>query len=177
MRPMIAGALMAAFVAFGATSVAAWADTPSTDADKKQAIHDLLQLTHATRNAKAAAHAMAKRVAAMEMKRFDFSEDQKNLLLESVNDYMDQHLIDNGQLERIVTGIYAEHFTRDDIRQMASFYQTPTGQKVVRLMPTMSREIISQIVSATQSQQDELKQYIRARFEQAGYSMRDPSSN
>jgi uncharacterized protein len=37
--------------------------------------------------------------------------------------------------------VYTKHFTRKEIDDLAVFYQTPTGQKVARLLPTVSGEI------------------------------------
>jgi hypothetical protein len=37
--------------------------------------------------------------------------------------------------------VYAKHFTRKEIDDIAAFYATPTGKKVARLMPALSGEI------------------------------------
>ena len=37
--------------------------------------------------------------------------------------------------------IYAKHFTRKEIDDLAAFYATPTGKKVARLLPALSGEM------------------------------------
>ena len=38
-------------------------------------------------------------------------------------------------MEAIVIPIYSKHFTESELRDMISFYRTPTGQKMIRTMP------------------------------------------
>ena len=38
-------------------------------------------------------------------------------------------------METIVIPIYSKHFTESELRDMISFYRTPTGQKMIRTMP------------------------------------------
>ena len=52
--------------------------------------------------------------------------------------YADPALVDE-MLEAMVP-IYARHYTVDEMRQMAAFYQTPVGQKSLRLMPQLMAE-------------------------------------
>ena len=52
--------------------------------------------------------------------------------------YADPALVDE-MLEAMVP-IYARHYTIDEMRQMAAFYQTPVGQKSLRLMPQLMAE-------------------------------------
>ena len=37
--------------------------------------------------------------------------------------------------------VYTKHFSRKEIDDLAAFYKTPTGQKVARLLPTISGEV------------------------------------
>ena len=41
-------------------------------------------------------------------------------------------------LEEEVTELYAESFTADEIYEIIEFYETPVGQKALRLMPELS---------------------------------------
>ena len=37
--------------------------------------------------------------------------------------------------------IYAKHFTKKEIDDIAAFYATPTGKKVARMLPSLSGEL------------------------------------
>jgi len=37
--------------------------------------------------------------------------------------------------------VYARHFTKKEIEDLAAFYKTPTGKKVARMIPTLSGEV------------------------------------
>lgn len=44
------------------------------------------------------------------------------------------------ELELEVVRIYAAHFTRQDIRDLITFYQSPIGQKLIREQPAVMSE-------------------------------------
>jgi hypothetical protein len=50
----------------------------------------------------------------------------------------DPTLID--ELYRETLPLYARHFSPEEMKQMAAFYRTPTGQKVAQLMPQITLE-------------------------------------
>jgi hypothetical protein len=37
--------------------------------------------------------------------------------------------------------VYSRHFTKKEIEDLATFYKTPTGKKVARMIPTLSGEV------------------------------------
>ena len=41
--------------------------------------------------------------------------------------------------------VYTKHFTRKEIDDLATFYRTPTGAKVAKLLPTISGEVGAKI--------------------------------
>jgi hypothetical protein len=40
----------------------------------------------------------------------------------------------------LIAGVYAANFSADELHDMSAFYQTPTGQKVLRMMPTIAQQ-------------------------------------
>jgi hypothetical protein len=42
-----------------------------------------------------------------------------------------------------IAEIYAQTFSADEIRQIAAFYQTPTGQKLIASQATLARETLA----------------------------------
>lgn len=170
---MINRTLIALFVLLGACSSAACAadQNSAISQDKVRAIHQLLELTHANANAKSTAHAMVSQVAAIYERQHQITDDQKRVLLSAVNDYVDQSMLDSGKLEDIVTGAYAQHFTLDEIHHLTAFYRTPTGQKTIQEMPSLTHQIIQQVGEFSQQNHVAMQSFIRSRFEAAGYDM------
>lgn len=39
-----------------------------------------------------------------------------------------------------IEGIYGKYFTNEDIQGMITFYQTPLGQKIIRVLPQLAQE-------------------------------------
>ena len=38
--------------------------------------------------------------------------------------------------------LYAKYFTHEDIRQMIAFYETPSGRKIISLMPAITADVM-----------------------------------
>jgi hypothetical protein len=53
-----------------------------------------------------------------------------------------ERLLESGKIQETVTEEYATHFTRDEIRQMIAYQESPVGRKAARVMPEMMGNII-----------------------------------
>ena len=43
-------------------------------------------------------------------------------------------------VENLMVPIYAQHFSTDDIQELIRFYQSPVGQRVIKVLPQVSQE-------------------------------------
>lgn len=68
------------------------------------------------------------------------------------------------QLIDAVVGIYAKHFTDNEIRQLIRFYGTPLGQKIIRTMPAIARESMAAGEAVMMPLRGELIDKIRENF-------------
>ena len=48
-----------------------------------------------------------------------------------------------GEMANLLTGVYAKHFTQEDIRGLTAFYESPLGKKVVEALPAVAQESIA----------------------------------
>ena len=62
-----------------------------------------------------------------------------------------------------LTQIYAEAFTENELRDLIAFYQTPTGQKTLSLMPELTQKGAQLGVTEAQAHIPRLQQMIQAR--------------
>ena len=52
--------------------------------------------------------------------------------------------INYGELvEKVAIEIYHRHFTVDEVKDLIVFYKTPTGQKLIKLLPQITAEMMS----------------------------------
>ncbi|MGH9824438.1 MAG: DUF2059 domain-containing protein [Blastocatellia bacterium] len=42
-----------------------------------------------------------------------------------------------------IAGVYARHFSEDELKQLTAFYETPLGKKMVSSLPDITRECMS----------------------------------
>ncbi len=65
-----------------------------------------------------------------------------------------------------LASVYAESFTESELRDLIAFYRTPTGQKLARLQPELTRRGAEIGQQVAQEHQGELEQMIRKRAEE-----------
>jgi hypothetical protein len=61
--------------------------------------------------------------------------------------------------------IYDKYFTEEEIRQLITFYKTPTGQKIISTMPSVMKEAMT----AGQTWGKEISDKILKRLKEKGY--------
>jgi hypothetical protein len=65
--------------------------------------------------------------------------------------------------------IYARYFTAQELRDLAGFYQTPTGQKALRTMPRVMADSFGTMMPRMQGFQGELQAAMAAVLKRHGY--------
>ena len=88
------------------------------------------------------------------------TEEEKALLVERLNDFeqfaerFSTLLPERLDFESVRTTVYAplweRHFDEQELREIAAFYKSPTGQKVLRVMPGMMEEGMETTFRVTQ---------------------------
>ena len=65
--------------------------------------------------------------------------------------------------------VYARHFTVDELRQLAAFYQTPVGAKALRELPNVMSEFFAAIAPRIQAAQQQSIMRFNDILRQHGY--------
>jgi hypothetical protein len=105
--------------------------TSSTDTEVKRVeIRKLIELTGA---AKVSASALKQIIAPM---RQAFPQVPEGFWNEFLSEVRADELVD------LIVPIYDKYYTRDDIRELTKFYQSPVGQKTIKVLPQLSAEAI-----------------------------------
>jgi hypothetical protein len=73
-----------------------------------------------------------------------------NMIKETMKDVPVDALLDD------MIPIYQRHFSKADIDAMSAFYESPTGQKMIREMPTLTSESMQASYSRMQKQMDDV---------------------
>ena len=92
----------------------------------------------------------------------DLTEEEKALLVERLDDFeqfaerFSALLPERIDFESVRIAVYASlydrHFNEQELKEIAAFYESPTGQKVLQVMPGMMEEGMEATFRATQSQ-------------------------
>jgi hypothetical protein len=67
-------------------------------------------------------------------------------------------------------GVYARHFTVEELRAMLAFYKSPVGQKALSTMPTVMTELGQQMAPRMQAFQNDLHSKMEATLKKHGYA-------
>ncbi len=92
----------------------------------------------------------------------DLTEEEKALLVERLDDFeqfaerFSALLPERIDFESVRIAVYAplydRHFDEQELKEIAAFYESPTGQKVLQVMPGMMKEGMEATFRVTQSQ-------------------------
>ncbi len=150
------------------------------DAATKQDVEDLLQVTGARQNIQAMWNGMAKQAASSAAEAYQRKHPNATPLQvrkaaelagTSIQKAMQVLSIDE-MLEAMVP-VYQRHLTHSDVRIIIDFYNSPTGQKMIKETPTMKAEGMQAIQPILQKRSAELEAQAEAAAEAASKPTRN----
>ena len=145
------------FAASGAFAQLATGDTPAS----KEDIQKLFEVMQIHRQMRQVMDAMMKQQTAMIdetlKKRYPQTSADKiaranRMIVETVKDMPMDAMLDD------MIPIYQRHFSKTDIDVMSTFYASPTGQKMMREMPSLTSESMQASYARMQKQMDVIQQ-------------------
>lgn len=90
------------------------------------------------------------------------------IINEEINLIIQEELVEKKQLSQLMYPIYDKHFTSDDLKEMVALYDTPFGQKLLKVMPQVTQESIRVGQTFGQALAPKIQQRILSRFEKEG---------
>jgi hypothetical protein len=76
-----------------------------------------------------------------------------------------------GEYIEVMATIYARNFTADELRQVAAFYQTPTGRKMLEKLPALTQESMAAGQRFGQSLSKEFETRIKDELRKKGHNI------
>lgn len=100
-----------------------------------------------------------------EMLHQQFLKDKEKLppdFEDRMNKLMDEMFQDMpwDEMMQAMIPAYQKHLTRGDVNRMIAFYSTPTGQKLVREMPSMMADAMQSMMPIMQNYMEKVQQRI-----------------
>ncbi|MGA6986193.1 MAG: DUF2059 domain-containing protein [Terriglobales bacterium] len=130
----------------GMVFVISWTCVAQTDADSpatKEDIEKYLQTVHSRGMAAKMADAMAQGLRQMLHEQYLKHKDELPADYESKMAVRMDEMFANmpwDEMMQATVPIYQKHFTKGDIDNLIVFYSTPTGEKILREMPSIATE-------------------------------------
>jgi hypothetical protein len=75
------------------------------------------------------------------------------------------------ELRNEIADIYAKNFSEDDLRQLAQFYQSPVGKKMVAVMPTVLRASYAAVQGWAQKLSFDVMGRLREEMQKRGHNL------
>ncbi|WP_019364732.1 DUF2059 domain-containing protein [Pseudomonas sp.] len=133
--------------------------------EKKQNIIHLMQLSHSLEMGKNLAKVMTRGMAQRYSKDPEKAEKANSIVHEEVSNLMDRH---EAELMDLFVDIYDSNFTDDEIKQIIAYYESPIGQKTLRLLPGMMAEVQAGTTRWAAKYSNEVTSTISTRFKAEG---------
>lgn len=140
-------------------------DAPAT----KEDVQKYMELVHSREMFQQTMDAMSKPLHQMIHEQFERDRDQLPPDFEArMNKMMDDMLqgMPYDQMQEKMVPVYQKHFTEGDLNALIAFYSSPTGQKMLKEMPSLMADsmqvtmpmIRDHVQKVTQQLQDEIAQ-------------------
>jgi hypothetical protein len=127
------------------------ADTPATKAD----IEKYLEVTHARAMMTQIMDVMTKQVHQMVHEQISRDRDKLPPDFESRMNKMTDDMVKSLPVDEMLDAmipVYQKHWTKGDVAAMVAFYSTPTGQKILRELPSTMAEAMQALQPIMQKQ-------------------------
>lgn len=106
---------------------------PQADAERAAKRSEIRQLIELTGAANISADALQKMIEPLKASYPQVPEEFWNTFI---------HEVHSDELIDLVIPIYDKYYTRDEIQELTHFYQSPVGQKTIKVLPKLSAEAI-----------------------------------
>lgn len=90
------------------------------------------------------------------------------ILSEEVTAIINEEVVENGALSKMMYPIYNKHFSNDELKKMIEINNTEFGKKMIRVMPAITQEGMQAGQVFGQSLGPKIQQRLQARFKEAG---------
>ena len=127
------------------------ADSPAT----KEDVQKYLEITHARNTMKQMMDVMSKQMHQMVHQQLAKDIDKLPPDFEARMNKMTDDMLKNFPLDEMLEAmipVYQKHWTKGDVDAMVAFYSTPTGQKILRELPTTMAEAMQAMQPIMQKQ-------------------------
>ena len=100
------------------------------------------------------------------------SDSTLTVLHREIMGFMAEKISAPGGIMDMIVTIYAKHLTHQDIREILAFYETPVGQKTIRIMPQLMQETMQGSEKLMETYGPEINQRIRAVLKREGVQLK-----
>ncbi|MDA3921749.1 MAG: DUF2059 domain-containing protein [Salinisphaera sp.] len=149
------------------TTPSGMAAPPASDASKEQLIRTLVNLTDVSQLQAVFSQQFIDRVAnAVSMFGPALNPHTMDVIQQQTRAVVEEHIQDGDALYSVLAPVYEKHFNIIELNQLVNFYQSPLGQKLVRVSPQLLTEsldlgqqwglsLVPEIMQRVQSQLDQ----------------------
>jgi tetratricopeptide (TPR) repeat protein len=136
---------------------------------KINAIKELMSITGSTQLAEIVGKAVFQRMANfVQETNPEIDPRALQIIEEELTSLMREETGEKGSFQQVVYPIYNKYLTLDEIREIIRFYKTPSGKKMISVLPNMMQESMQAIQPWANSLMPRLQQRVFARFEKEG---------
>ncbi|MFT5133813.1 MAG: hypothetical protein ACI9SC_002286 [Gammaproteobacteria bacterium] len=109
--------------------------------EKKKVIDELLEITGALRIGEVMGAAVANQmITALTKQKGELDPKIVEILKAETAKIMHDEYVANGWINNMSHGIYHKYLSMAEIQELVDFYKTPTGSKVVSVLPLLTQE-------------------------------------
>ena len=149
-------------------AMSAYSESRPIKEEKRKAIDSILQQT----GAKNALHLMSRQLTAeilevLRSKNVPMNEDLVMLVDQEARKVIYEDFVLKNQFNEIFYALYDEYFTVEELQEIAGFYSSKTGKRLLGLMPEINRRSLEASQEKSKGIGYKVQQRLMQRFDQA----------
>lgn len=162
-------AFVAPFVVIIALACPAPALAQTADEALRKDIDRLLEVTGSARMGMQMGTLMSAQIIDALLKQHNIPQGAVEVVKQVVNEEIGKAFEGPDSMTAEIAGLYARHFTHDEIKSLLAFYDTPLGQKMIAAMPVLMQESVAIGQAWTQRVMPRIGAEIEKRLRAEGY--------
>lgn len=112
------------------------------DAEKKAVINEFIEISNANKTASLMADEIVKMTIEQQRRSNPNVPDKFLKVVEEETKATFEEAFQSGSFTEMLYPVYDKHFTTEELKDIITFYKTPTGAKTLLVMPAMMQESI-----------------------------------
>ena len=150
----------------------------SVDTGYRKNVSGLLEVMGANRIGEQIAYAIAQEILqTLVASGATITDPIQQIVIDEALEEFGSTFSNDEYLTDLYTPLFFEHFSREELREVLTFYQSPVGKKAMAVLPEISQSAVAQLQQAGKARMPDFEKRLGTQLKEAGIRLRAPRTS